>query len=305
MNYRAGNSNTEGIIILVVILAIILITSREISNPIVDSTQKSASNSSRETIKKPDSSYAKDISLSTGNAPYSYQPYEEYITIRNNGRELINITNWQLKNGKDERSYDFGGTLQHFPADSAIIGQATLFVSPQGFNKLQDIVLKPGETAVLTTGQVGSQLPYKVISFKENVCSGYLENLAEYKFTPPLTRNCPRPANEPGVVSLDTECRKFIESMASCHTPEFNTLNNEGDICYNCVDKKPLPGSCVAFIKNHFNYSSCITYHQNDANFSNQTWRVFLGKGWEMWAQKYETIKLFDSNGQLVNQRSY
>lgn len=93
--------------------------------------------------------------------------------------------------------------------------------------------------------------------------------------------------------------------MASCHTPEFDTRDREGDICHNCVDKKPLSGSCVAFIKSHFNYGSCITYHQNDANFSGKTWRVFLGKGWEMWAKNYETIKLFDSNGQLVNKRGY
>ena len=43
----------------------------------------------------------------------------------------------------------------------------------------------------------------------------------------------------------------------------------------------------------------------NDLNFSSRTWRIFLDKGWEMWARDYETIKLFDSLGQLVDDYKY
>ena len=302
---KDGNSTGEGIAILAILLVIIIIMPKGISNSTINPSQNSISSSSGENVVVPNSSYARDISLGTGNAAYTYQPYEEYITIDNRGRDPIDITNWQLKNGKDKRAYDLGSTLRYFPADIAIIPQATLVLSPTGHNIFQNVVLKTGEQAIITTGRIGSQLPYKIVSFKENICSGYIENLDEYAFTPPLSRNCPRPADEPGVSYLDTECRKFIERMSSCRTPKFNTRDKEGNICYNCVDNKALSSSCVAFIKNHFSYASCLAYHQNDSNFSGRTWRIFLGQGWEMWAKEYETIELFDLLGRLVTSRSY
>ncbi len=305
-------SNTvEGVVILVILIVVMIVMlmgdSGSTAGP--SNTSNSSENTSpsgKETVST-NSPHAQNISIGAGNAAYAYQSYEEYITIYNRGREPVDITNWQLKNGKDKRAYDLGGDLRYFPADTAKIGQAGPFVSPSGPNQFQNVVLKPSEAAIITTGKVGPQSPYNIVSFKENICSGYLEDLPEYAFTPPLTYNCPRPEDEPGVGALDTECRRFIERMPSCRTPEFNTRDAEGDICHNCVDSKLLSGACVAFIKNHFNYSSCITNHANDPGFSNQThtWRIFLGIGWEMWAKEYETIELFDQLGRLVDSRSY
>jgi len=297
----------EGVVILAVLIVIVLVTPKGGSNPTVNPSNPSENTGSgeEENVVKPNLSQARNISLGAGNASYSYQSYEEYITIDNRGRESVDITNWQLKNGKDKRAYDLGGELRYFPADTATIGPATLSVSPAGHNVFQNVVLQPGESAIITTGSVGSQLPYKIVSFKENICSGYLENLTEYAFTPQLTTNCPRPAEEPGVSALDTECRRFIERMSSCHTPEFNTRDRDGEICNNCVDNKALSSSCVAFIKNRFNYGSCIANHSNDQNFSGRTWRIFLNRGWEMWAKEFETMELFDQLGQLIKSRTY
>lgn len=303
---QRGNSNIEGIAILIIILITIVIMPK--GDPVSTNNSSSFSgntSSSGNITSTPDSSYARSIYLSNGNAARSYQPYEEYITISNRGRDSINITGWYLKNGKGSRAYNLGGDLRYFPSDTAIIGQASLFVSATGQNVLQDIILQSGERAIITTGLVGSQSPYKIVSFKENICSGYLENLPEYKFTPALKRNCPRPADEYGVSSLDTECRKFVERMSSCRTPKFDTLDSEGNICHNCVDGKLLSSSCVAFIKSHFNYNSCIANYSGNPKFSNNTWRIFLGHSWEMWAQDYETIELFDQFGKLVTSRSY
>lgn len=305
-----GNSTAEGIAILAILIVIMLATLKGTPDSIIKpagTPVSSGGNASPQTEKLAvvNSSYAKFISLNTGNARSAYQPYEEYVSIYNRSRESVNITNWQLKNSKDKRAYDFGGALRYFPADIAIIGQAALFISPDRTSQLQNIVLKPGETAVITTGSVGLQTPYKIVSFKENICSGYLEDSTEYSFTPSLTRNCPRPADEAGVSNLDTECRKFVERMSSCHTPKFDTLDKDGNVCHNCVDNKLLSSSCVAFIKNRFNYNSCIANHGNDENFSGRTWRIFLGKGWEMWANKYETISLLDQLGRVVVEKSY
>lgn len=304
-NFRAGNGTLEGIIILAVLIVIILVAPKGTPDSTVTPFIPSRSTNSSEEKAVPNSFYAQDISLGAGNASYAYQPYEEYVTITNRGGGSVDITNWRLQNSKDERPSDLGGALRYFPADTATIGQAALFVSPIGRNTFQNVVLKPGETAIITTGLVGSQLPYRIVSSKENICSGFLENLPEYAFTPPLTRNCPKPANEPGLNALDTECRRFIERMSSCSTPEFDTRDSDGEICHNCVDNKLLSSACVAFIKSHFNYGSCIANHTSDPDFFGRTWRVFLGKGWEMWASEYETIKLFDQLGQLVDSYNY
>src|SRR3989338_8014278 len=189
------NSTAEGVVILVILIVVMIVTLMGDSNSTASpsNTSNSSENISPggEEAVSTDSPHARDISIGTGNAAYTYQSYEEYITIYNRGREPVDITNWQLKNGKDKRAYDLGGDLRYFPADTAKIGQSVLFVSPAGHNVFQNVVLQPGESAIITTGSVGSQLPYKIVSFKENICSGYLEDLPEYTFTPPLARNCP------------------------------------------------------------------------------------------------------------------
>jgi hypothetical protein len=294
---KKGNSNAEGLIILAILIVIVIIMPKGTGAP---STSTTAPQSNT-----PNSTYTKDISISAGNAAYSYQSYEEYITIYNRGRDPVDITGWQVKNAKNKRAYSIGGDLRYFPSDVAVIPQGALFIAPNGTSLLQNIILENGETAVITTGSMSSQSPYKIISFKENMCSGYLEDMPEYTFTPPLPMSCPRPADEPGVEGLDTECRNFVKRMSSCRTPEFETRDRDGNICYNCVDGKFLSSSCVAFIKTHFNYNSCIANHRNDPNFSGNTWRIFLDKGWEMWAKEYETIEIFDRFGRLVVSRSY
>lgn len=246
-----------------------------------------------------------EVSLSTGNAPRAYQSFEEYITLSNRGSDPVNITGWYLKNGKDKRAYNVGGELRYFAPDIAYIGKATPFLSPSGNNLMLDVILERGERAIITTGALATQAPYKIVSFKENICSGYLENMDEYKFTPPLTRNCPRPADEAGLERLDVECRKFIERLPSCQTPEFETRDADGSICRNCVNGKPLSNACVAFIRDRFGYAGCIANHVNDEDFYGKTWRIFLGRGWEMWAKEYETMELFDRFGRLISSRSY
>ena len=301
-----GDSTTEGMAILAILIIIIVIMPKGNFSSPANSSKGSTSNTSGENVGVPNSSYAGKVSIGTGNASYAYQSYEEYITIYNRGIDPLDITNWQLVNGKDERAYNLGGgNLQHFPSDTATIPKAALFISPSGNNILENTILQSGENAIITTGKIGSQSPYKIVSFKENICSGYLEDLSEYEFTPSLDRNCPRPREEPGVKNLDTDCRKFVERMSSCHTPEFETRDRNGNICYNCVDGTPLSSSCVAFIKNHFNYGSCVANHVSDKDFSKNTWRIFLNKGWEMWAKDYETIELFDQFGRLVDSHSY
>lgn len=297
----------EGVVILGVLVVMAFLAPRgDIdTNRTSSSTGGYSSNTGNNSLISKTSTYANSVSIGTGNGRYSYQPFDEYITIYNRGRDAINISGWQLKNGKGERTYYLNGSLQRFTADTATIPQGTDFVSPNNTGTLKDIYLGSGETAIITTGQIGSRIPYQINSFRENICSGYLANMSEYQFNPPLYRNCPRPADEPGLEWLDSGCRTFVGRLQSCEIPNFDPIDNLGEKCTNCVNNTPLSSACVAFIKNHFNYGSCIANHQNDPEFYQNTWRIFLGKGWEMWANEYEKISLFDQFGRLVTEISY
>ncbi len=248
----------------------------------------------------------KNVSINTGNASYSIQPFDEYIELVNHSDKPINITGWTLKNAKGERTYVVGSSEQHFASDVVTIPQGAYILSPTGANNLENIVLKQNESAIITTGSTGVATPYRITNFKENICTGYIQNLPSYSFTPSMQTNCVSPRNEPGVKNLDTRCQDYIGQMSSCRTPKFDTVDNRGDICYGCVDgDSTLSSSCVAFIKSHFSYSGCLAFHQNDSNFSGNRWRIYLGKPWELWAKSYETISLFDSTGKLVDFKSY
>lgn len=298
--------NAEGVIILVVIIVALIISSLGKSDAEREGSEKSGdTQSGNSSITSREAPSEIEVSLGTGNASRVYQSFEEYIVVNNRGREPINISGWYLKNAKDRRPYNIGGELRYFASDIAYIGKAAPFLSPSGNNIMLDVILERGERAIITTGNIGTQAPYKIVSFKENICSGYLENMDEYNFTPSLTRNCPRPSEESGLDRLDVECRKFVERLSGCRTPKFDTRDEDGAICRNCVNGTPLSNACVAFIKERFSYAGCIAYHVNDEDFYGKTWRIFLGRGWEMWAEEYETIELFDRFGRLMGSRSY
>lgn len=313
---KRGTGNLDAVVILAFLALIILISPQGRGSSTGSSVGRffsptlSSSGSgeiSSETIGSAPSNFSsRGLSLSSGNASSVYQPYEEYIVLENNSDTAVNITGWQLKNGKDKRTYDRGGNLQRFSADIAFIPQATLSLSPTGGSVMQDVVLDKGERAVITTGSSGIQSPYRITSFKENMCTGYLERLDDYAFSPSLDTSCPRPSEEPGVASLDRACRDFIRSFPSCTTPEFDPREQSGDTCETCIDGQRLSSACAAFIKTHFSYHGCLAYHAGDPNFSSgDTWRIFLGRSWEMWAEDYESIELFDRSGNLVSSRSY
>lgn len=323
IHWQRGSSIFQGVVILAILLVVIFVMpkdSREFgvvtpgsnsdneffqSSSYSDGYSDSGSSSDTRVRLTPTAPQAEYISLGSGNAPYSYQPYEEYVTIENRGEASVDITGWQLRNGKDRRPYYIGGSLQRFSADIALIPQAARYLDPSGNNIPTNVVLGRGEKAIVTTALPGTQSPYRITSFKENICSGYLENMEEYSFTPPLTQSCPRPALEPGQENLEPACRDIISNFSACREPRFDTKDKNGEPCNNCINGERVSNQCVDFIEEHFTYQGCLAYHQNDPNFSGRTWRVFLGRGWEMWVEDYESIELFNNLGQLVDYESY
>ncbi len=311
--FQRGAGNLDAFLIIGFLVFIMLLnptinnTSRE--NSTQDWTLGNNSYTDPNTSITPLSSQSKNynLSLSTGNAGYARQSYEEYIVIENHGDKPVDITGWQLRNGKDRRVYNSGGSLQRFSSDITTIPQATLLLSPQGKSSMSNVVLGSGDRAIITTGSVGVRHPYPIVSFKENICTGYLENLPDYSFQPSLSSyNCPRPELEPGVTNLDVACRKVIERLPGCQTPEFELRDSDDEPCSTCLEGQRLSSACAAFIKEHFSYRGCIAYHSGDSGFTeDKDWRLYLGRGWEMWAEDYEAIELFDLSGNLIISENY
>ena len=244
------------------------------------------------------------LRLERGNSKYENDPMSEYIVIENNGSNPVNITGYRLENGKSARSYTVGSQYLHYASDVGVIPQGAKIVSPDGRSHLENIVLNRGERAVVISGGPGNLTSYLLTSFKENSCTGYLDET--YNFPQGLEKSCVRPTNEFGYSSLDNNCKKFVDSMQSCHTPKYGGKDNDGETCRDCVDgEEGLSSMCIAYVKSHFSYEGCLANHIGEKNFEGKTWYIYLHRPWEMWADEDETVSLYNSSGVLVDSISY
>lgn len=242
--------------------------------------------------------YGGHIHLRQGNARTEYVPGREYVVIENSrsADQAINLTGWVLTNGTTRRTRP----------DTAIIPQAArLFSETQASLTLEPVWLAPGGRAVIITGRPTNRSDWPArTSFLVNRCVGYLEEQFEtLNLTPSLSRQCPEPNEEPGIDRLDDECYNFVRRLASCHQPEFDRDRN-GD---RVIDGRPdnLSRACRLYIEEHFSYDRCLAWHQLDQDFYTKDWRVYLGRRAELWAENREAIRLYDPQGQLIDEITY
>lgn len=244
------------------------------------------------------------LRIERGNSKYENDPMSEYVVIENNGSNQVNITGYRLENGKSARSYAIGSQYLHYTSDVGMIPQGTKIVSPDGRSHLENIILKRGERAIIISGGPGNLTSYTLTSFKENSCTGYLDET--YEFPRGLEKSCVRPAKEVGYSTLDTSCKRYVDQLQTCHTPKYGGRNNDNEICRDCVDgEEGLSSMCIAYVKSHFSYEGCLANHIGDKDFEGKTWYVYLHRPWEMWANEDEKISLFDPSGVLVDSVSY
>lgn len=195
-------------------------------------------------------------------------PAKEYLDITNKSSDSLNITGWQIVNEN--------GT-------SAKIGRGVqLFVSGE-VRDGSDIILRPGETAHIISGQspVG-------VSFKQNVCSGYLSQFQ--KFVPPLSKNCPLPVNAENLSQYRPNpiCLNFLNSLPSC-----STVTNLSQI------PRGSDSSCEQFIEEHATYNGCVRDNRNNNNFYEPYFMVYLGSNKELWKSN-DTLRVLDREGKNV-----
>lgn len=251
------------------------------------------------------SPWAGQVRLSTGNARYEAQANREYVTLEanyNNGAP-VTVTGWRLTNGKGQRYYTSG---ERGVSDNIIIPTAVrLFVGGGANNTPEPITLVPGGKVVIVTGAVPTVAPYAINSnFLVNKCSGYLDNLPNYTFTPGLySNNCPRPSEEVDADILADDCYNFVRSLPSCHAPKFEERVGGVFLVDGRTDR--LTAQCRAYVQTHFNYNACVAAHVGDGDFWGKEWRVYLRRPWQLWDTEREVITLYDAQSRVVDRVSY
>ncbi|TAL58158.1 MAG: hypothetical protein EPN84_13270 [Legionella sp.] len=203
---------------------------------------------------------------------------EEYVTISvSSGADApVSITGWKLISVRTN--------------SSASIPQGVALFRTGKVNSPQPITLSPGERAIVTTGRspIG-------VSFKENSCSGYLEE--RQNFHPSLSSSCPSPRDDfarfyDGAANDYQKCKEAITTVPRCTTAT--------DLPRNTSNK------CQSFAREFLTYNGCITYHASDRNFQGRVWRVYLGnRNDDLWPTKNDTIKLLDAEGKTVDIFTY
>lgn len=230
-------------------------------------------------LREPASPYSGTVTLNQGNVS-SIEPEREYLTLRTSSKNTmpVNISDWYLE------SYVTG--------ERASIPQGDRVMERWRSPTYTDIELRPGENAYLMTGEAPID-----VSFRENMCTGYLNT--EEEFYPSLMRQCPTPRNELkhfGNIDLDNDrCYTFIERLSTCTTPDKDLSS-----------RSQIGSACSTFVEKTFNYNDCVRLHSADPYFIRDGyWRIYLDERAELWRPKREIIRLMDENDRVVSVLEY
>lgn len=152
-------------------------------------------------------------------------------------------------------------------------------------NELSTVSLHPGDEAIVTTGRspIG-------ISFRENVCTGYLEEHQD--FHPAFFLACPTPSEEAAHYYPDApdSCLSAVRAIPYC-----STRTSTAD----------MSGSCRQFIEDRLTYNGCLAGHGSDEDFKRSTWRVFLRSREPLYANGHDTVTLYDAEGKIIDSLTY
>jgi len=242
------------------------------SGPAQDKEKISKTTSEGLSAPQENSRYKEKVSLTVYGAKETSVD-REYLEIRAGSMtEPILITDW---------------TLEGRQGLDIAIGKGSYLVYSGQINSQDHIYLEPGGKAVIVTGQspIGT-------SFRLNVCTGYFNQFQ--KFIPHLSEECPRVSEENPPFYPDA-CFDFVNRLSRCDIPVNISLENQFKI----------GNDCLLFISEKANYNGCVDAHKDDKDFYKKEWRVYLGRGEEMWSNKRDRIILRDQEGKIVDEVSY
>lgn len=206
----------------------------------------------------------------------SSNPREEYIQIAANysNAAAIDIAGWSLESALT------GMRIQIPPAAAPYIEGSANILGP--------VMLNAGDVAHVTTAV--SPLG---VSFRENMCTGYLNQKAQ--FMPFLAEACPSPSqtiptNEENLRSYGDRCFDVITNAPSCRTPN--------------VPQDALP-ACRTILSDALSYNGCVSRYRFRSGFAGDVWRIYLGTSRELWLDSHDAIRLLDAEGRTVSVFTY
>lgn len=226
-------------------------------------------------LHSPASPYAGSVTLKIGKAK-DKDADKEYLLLT--ATKEVAISGWKLE------SYvtDSRATI---PKGAPLLDHRTERVS-------DPIVLNAGDTAYLTTGETPLNS-----SFKENICTGYLNDYEP--FSPTLKKSCPLASDDlllfGNIANDDDECYDYVADLRQCEVVTTDDLR-----------KEDLSSRCESFIKSAFTYDECVDRHADDTDFDSLgVWRIYLDKSGELWLSSREIIRLLDDDGRVVDVLEY
>lgn len=200
-------------------------------------------------------------------------PRTEYIALQADAANTapLPLGSWSLQSA-------YSGTRITIPT------AAEPFISG-AVNSLRSAYLEPGGYAIIASGvsPVG-------VSFRENICSGYLAQFQT--FTPALNASCPSPAGElpytqANVSTYGESCFSYLQNVPACHFP------------YN----EPVQGvsqACLNFAATALSYNGCMQAHRGDPGFGAGPWRIYLNSTRPLW-REHDVVRLLDEEGRTVD----
>ena len=219
--------------------------------------------------------------LRESDSAQSEDPQEEYLILQASSSNVqpVNITGWALQSMVSNAFFNIPGGVRVYQ-----LGEV---------NTAEDIILAPGEKVV-----IGSGVSPVGVSFRENMCTGYLGSVQN--FEPRLNTLCPSPRSVlpptlENIKNYGDSCLEFAVKFKRCtyltsNTPGFSTLS--------------LP--CREYLQPKLTYTGCVLDNQNSPTFiGSGGWRIFLGSTTEVWRNKYEVIRLLDENAHTVDVFTY
>lgn len=218
------------------------------------------------------------VSFSYSNSASEANPSEEYIELNANSGNKRNIL---LK----------GWSIQSIISGMRVpIPRADIALKTNTAPVLQYVELGPGESAYVITGAspVGA-------SFRENMCSGYLNQFNS--FVPDITTNCPSPSamlpnTADNLQYFGASCVDFVSSLPSCQL-------------YMGPIPEGLAPQCVSLVQEMLSYNGCIDHFRFRAGFNSGVWRLYLNAPRELWNNRHDVIRLLDASGKTVDVLSY
>lgn len=205
-------------------------------------------------------------------------PSAEYIVIGASSANTapVDITGWSVQSAYT----GWGGYIPR-SASPFVMGNV---------NNPEATRLNPGAVAMINSG-----LSPVGISFRENICSGYLGQFQN--FYPSLSNSCPSPRSQ---LSLNAE-----------------NLRTYGDTCFDFLDTVPvctspfqsippnISANCRNFALNALSYNGCVSKNVYGSDFAVDSWRIYLGSGAELWRNSHDIIRLLDNLGRTVDVLTY